>query len=79
MRVFPQLVWILLWLPSSLAVQNPPASPQGVPPAAHEPVSAEDRKKLNDSLLAAVERDDRSQIQELLAQGADPNAATSTG
>ena len=64
MQHLRQLVWVLLWLPFSVAGQNPPSTHQGGSQVAHETLSAEDKKKLDDALLAAVDSDERSQIRQ---------------
>ena len=72
-----QLVCVLLLLRAvGQVVPSPPQAGQKATPPA---LSAEDRKKLNDALLDAVDYRNRGEVQRLLAQGADANAPTSTG
>ena len=76
---FRQLVCILLLLPSAAGGQSAPATPQAAPKAATAPRTAEEKKNLDSALLDAVDYGNRRELQQLLAQGADPTPATSTG
>ncbi|MFZ3212588.1 MAG: ankyrin repeat domain-containing protein, partial [Terriglobales bacterium] len=79
MRGFRQLVCVLLLLPSAAAGQSAPAIPQAGQQAVPAPRTAEEKKSLDGALLEAVEYDNRSEVQRLLAQGADPNARDEHG
>ncbi len=79
MSGFRQLVCIVLLLPSVAVGQSAPATPPAGQKAAPAPLTAEEKKNLDGALLEAVEYDNRSEVQRLLAQGADPNARDEHG
>ena len=79
MSGFRQLVCILLLLPSAAVGQSAPATPQAGQKAAPAPGTAEEKKNLDNELLEAVEYDNRRDVQQLLARGADPNARDQHG